>query len=489
MMTAIDELRWALARTALLVQRDFFPELTQHQIADGLSAITVRIVSDTGNAQSAAAQTAIVATAIVLAQSGAGVVLDLPDIPLVGPQPPLLPGATNLSDALTSHLQRLPAHQVARPMLSAPDVVVVIGDTPLAPQIGDVTVFRTTGDGWSTSVVANPEPLRRWSGAQPFGGVLAASGIGSEAFRIAMRKLAERHGIRPLPEHRLTTSSSIHLGVPPIYSLPEARRRVDFVSGGAITNAAIFTLQRVAGLPVDARVFDDDTVQVSNLNRYPLFTLEHVGDDKVEVLADASPAGWSIEAVPMRLVDSTIQRAKPLAPQVLVGVDDIPSRWLIQRHTTDWLCVAGTGHFEVVVSEHTPGIPCAGCMHPKDEPGNDPIPTVAFVSLLAGALQAHRLVARVAGIRPSAPVVAWALGLDGEHGIHPIGQSPRDDCPVGCQASAELAAGNPDEMAGGLAIRVGHVARCSRQFLSGSASLALRYRYATNRHSRPALTQ
>lgn len=439
MNSAVKELRWALARTALLVQRDFFPSLTQADIADGLAELNVRIVSDAENLESPAAQTAVVATAIVLVQSGAGVILDIPDVPMAASQPPLADGAAGLATVLNAHLDRLPAHRIVRSPLTPPDLVLLIGDTPLGQVRTDHTaVVRSTGDSWSASIFADPGPLSRWSGRQPFGGILSACAVGGEAFRLAIRKLSERSHVQPLSEHRLTPSAHIRVAVAPIDQLPAVRRRIDFVSGGAITNAAMFTLQRVPGFTALARVFDDDTVQLSNLNRYPMFGMDELDIGKVEALADASPPGWAIEPVPLRLNDTTIHSATPLAPQVLVGVDDIPSRWRIQRHATDWLCVAGTSHFEVVVSEHTPGGPCAGCMHPQDDPSNDAIPTVAFVSLLAGVLQAHRLVSRIAGSPPTGPVVAWALGLDGEHGIHPIGQSPRADCPVHCDASASL---------------------------------------------------
>lgn len=265
-----------------------------------------------------------------------------------------------------------------------------------------------------------------------------------------MRKLASRHLIQPLTSHRLASSPRVRLAVTPIESVPVSLYRVDFVSGGAITNAAMFTLQRVTDFASAARVFDDDIVQASNLNRYPMLTLNDVGIEKVKALADAAPPGWTIEAVPMRLDATTIETAKPLAPHTLVGVDDIPSRWLIQRHAPDWVCVAGTSHFEVVVSEHVPGAPCAGCMHPHDDPGDDPlIPTASFVSMLGGILQAHRLVSHAAGQPPEPPVIAWALGLDGEHGMLTIGQSPRADCPVRCAASEPLRASEgPADVAG-----------------------------------------
>lgn len=267
---------------------------------------------------------------------------------------------------------------------------------------------------------------------------MAACAAGAEAFRMSIRRLALSKRVAPLSGHRLAPSTHIRLAVSPIDKLPLLPLHIDFVSAGAITNAAVFTLTRVPGFESFTRVFDDDIVQLSNLNRYPLFTLNDLGAVKVKALQSASLFDSAVEAVPLRLDHSTIDFAMPLAPQVVVGVDDIPSRWLIQRHTANWLCVAGTSHFEAVISEHIAGGPCAGCMHPKDDPGDDPIPTVSFVSLLAGVLQAHRLVSHAAAQAPASPVVAWAFGLDGEHGIHQIGQSPRIDCPIQCEASKTL---------------------------------------------------
>ena len=442
MTTAVDQLREALARTALLVRRDFFPNLSETQIADGLAAINVRIVSDADNLASPAAQTAVVAAAIVVAQSGAGVVLDIPDVAFAAPQPPLEHGIVGLRGALTAHLDRLPAQRIGRAAATVPDLVVAFGDTPIVASDTDdrTAVVRITGDSWSAELIADPNPLPRWSGNQPYGGLLCACALGAEAFRLAMRRLAERHETDPLTGHRLAASALVRLAVAPVDDAPASRCRVDFVSAGAITNAAMFSLQRVPGFTATARVFDNDIVQTSNLNRYPMLTLDDLDVEKVKALADTAPPGWTIEAVPLRLDAATIETAKPLARQILVGVDDIPSRWLIQRQAPDWLCVAGSSHFEVVVSEHVPGGPCAGCMHPQDDLGNDLIPTVAFVSLLAGTLQAHRLVRRAVGKTPVPPVLAWALGLDGEHGILTIGESPHADCPARCTASEAMRA-------------------------------------------------
>jgi molybdopterin/thiamine biosynthesis adenylyltransferase len=437
-MTRVD-LHEALARTTLLVQRDIYPELSLPQIADGLAGVGVLISADAANLAASAAQTAVVGTAIALAQTGARVRLDLADVPLLGPQPPLV--GCELATALAAHLGRLPASQWRRHPAAPPDIVVVLGDTPLS--VGGIAgpppiVLRTTGDGWSTEVVASAAPLQRWRGEQPFGALLAACAVSAEVFRAAMRKLGAVHLQDPLPEHLLSPSVAIRLGVTPLTSSPRPGAEVDVVSAGAITNGALFALHRVPGLAAVARIFDDDVVQLSNLNRYPLLALDEVGMRKVQALSDGAPAGWTIHPVADRLQASSVDRASPLAQNVLVGADDIPSRWLAQRHAPGWLCVAGTSHFEVLISEHEPGGPCAGCMHPRDEPDDGPIPTVSFVSLLAGVLQAHRLLARLAGAPASPPIVAWPLALDAEHAIHTLGQSARADCPIACPASRAL---------------------------------------------------
>jgi hypothetical protein len=78
-----------------------------------------------------------------------------------------------------------------------------------------------------------------------------------------------------------------------------------------------------------------------------------------------------------------------LGALVLVGVDDIPSRWLVQRARPKWLGIGATTHWSAMASFHVPGMGgCAECLHPLDDPSKVPIPTVAFVSFWAGLLTA-----------------------------------------------------------------------------------------------------
>jgi len=83
-------------------------------------------------------------------------------------------------------------------------------------------------------------------------------------------------------------------------------------------------------------------------------------------------------------------QVEQLAPCVLVGVDDIPSRWIVQRYAKGDVLLVGTSHFSISSSSHVPGEPCSGCQHPVDEVGGAAtIPTVSFVSFWAGLAMAR----------------------------------------------------------------------------------------------------
>jgi molybdopterin/thiamine biosynthesis adenylyltransferase len=210
---------------------------------------------------------------------------------------------------------------------------------------------------------------------------------------------------------------------------------VDVISAGAITNAALFALSRWTDIQGQLRVIDKDFGEESNLNRYAMLRRRDLGTAKAQVLARSSTGALTIEPVEERYTEEALLTIGDLASRVLVGVDHIPSRWLAARHAPGWICVAGTTHFEVVVSEHGPQGPCAGCLHPRDDPGNADIPTVSFVSQLAGYLQAYRLIGNALGVARSSPTLAAPFNLGAPRAMMSIGIAPRPDCPVGCPAS------------------------------------------------------
>jgi molybdopterin/thiamine biosynthesis adenylyltransferase len=213
--------------------------------------------------------------------------------------------------------------------------------------------------------------------------------------------------------------------------------RIDVISGGAIAHGLVFALLRVPGLRAELRVFDDDVFDWPNLNRYLLGRRAGLEQRKADLLAASSRAGLRIEPVVQRFDDELAAQAG-LADCVAVGVDHIPSRWVVQRFARGLVVVGATSHFEVVVSEHPPAAPCAGCLY-RDDDADDgrPIPTVSFVSAFAGILQAYRLLGQ-AGVAPRQTRAA-PFNLAGSDPLSELGVQPRPGCPVRCRASRHVA--------------------------------------------------
>src|SRR5208282_1715893 len=100
---------------------------------------------------------------------------------------------------------------------------------------------------------------------------------------------------------------------------------VDVISAGAITQAALYALMRFPNLRMRGRIFDEDTTAESNLNRNMLTLLTDIGSAKVQVVAQRCGPNMRLQPVKARFVGGSFEGA--LANRVLIGVDDIPSRW------------------------------------------------------------------------------------------------------------------------------------------------------------------
>src|SRR5260370_2836569 len=91
-----------------------------------------------------------------------------------------------------------------------------------------------------------------------------------------------------------------------------------------------------------------------------------VGLTKVQVIARYCGLDLRVEPVAARF-KGELAESERLSARVLVGVDDIPSRWDVRRRAPGWLAVSGTSHFGILSSVHCLVDPCSGCLHPIDE--------------------------------------------------------------------------------------------------------------------------
>ena len=123
-------------------------------------------------------------------------------------------------------------------------------------------------------------PALRWQGIWPAGAMAAAAAAAAEGLRAAVPRIAERAG-RPLPADprwrtipgrqvaldlgRYRADGPIRLGA------------VDVISGGAITNAALYALLRMPAVTAAMRIIEPDLLDLPNLNRYALARRSMIG--------------------------------------------------------------------------------------------------------------------------------------------------------------------------------------------------------------------
>lgn len=254
----------ALTRTALLVKEAVFPELAEREIVRALTRTRVRLSADEETLASQAGQTALVSAFVSVAQLGAHIFVNIPETGLIHPQPPIV--GEELLSGLLEHSQDLIA-PAASDHVTPVDLEIVFGAATPQLDVSKHPVLLSCGDDWSTSLTpladSKPHP---WAGRYPIGAMFAGVAIGAEVFRVVLTALAEENGLASAGGLYLGGAKPLRVGLPPL-QLPSVINlgAIDFVSAGAITNAALFTLLRVPGLRARIRVIDDDILRLENL--------------------------------------------------------------------------------------------------------------------------------------------------------------------------------------------------------------------------------
>lgn len=389
--------REALDRTLRLMRDEVHETVTDDELLAALMGTRVALIADGANIASHSAQTAFVTAAMLMARSGHRVHLVCPPVALVGPQPPLARGELVEELALAGP-DLLPhyAFDIGAPADEV-DIAIALGNSKIS--VRAARHVRLNASPWS-GLLGDEATGDIWDGGwSPLGGMAAAALATAEAFKTSMRTLAHAARNPSRMETVFASASNVAFALAP-EGTPQVRQlgTFDCVSGGAIINAVLYALARVPGVEGRARVIEPDTADVSNLNRYMLLRRSQLTRPKADDLAAVlSGSGLTITPVRRRYEPSELPSLLPLAASVLVGVDDIPTRWLVQRAGPGWLGVGATTHWSAMASFHAEGLGCAECLHPADDPGNAPIPTVAFVSFWAGLLTASYFLQHRAG--------------------------------------------------------------------------------------------
>lgn len=208
---------------------------------------------------------------------------------------------------------------------------------------------------------------------------------------------------------------------------------VDVVSAGAVTNASLFALLRIPGVRGAVRIIEPQSYEDTNHNRCMLMASDSSGRQKAMDMSRYSTA-----SLPVRPIAATFQDAlaagglERLAPHIIVGVDDIPTRWDVQSVAPNWVGIGATTHWSAMSSFHVQGGPCARCLHPHN--GDDGIlaaPTISFVSFWSGLWTAAYLMRDLAGaLRTAEQVFITPTALHGKHGIWKTGVAKHRSCPA-----------------------------------------------------------
>ncbi len=430
-MTASEQLN----RTILLCRDYVVDGLSDDEICHCFQSLRVLCISDLENLSCHSGQTALVTTVSLLSRMGMQVGLRIPELPLLLPQPPL--SGSSVAQALLESSEALVTAATGRLEDGFnPDLIFLLGNTKGVDSLAPV--WRLSGGDWYGELaMEGMMKVPPWEAHWPIGSMVSAVLATGEAFKFVMRSLPLRDQADRI-YFKLSPRCTWNFGPLPIPSAELDLGEVDIISAGAICQAALYVLMRLPNVHLWGRVFDDDISDWSNLNRNMLTLLSDVGLKKVSVVVKCCGARLRLEPIARRFANGSSE-VRGLASRVLVGVDDIPSRWQAQRFAPGWLAVSGTSHFSVSSSTHSPGQPCSGCLHPVDDAaGANPVPTVSFVSFWAGLAMAVRLIREaLASPYPLNQQHLWLtpLRMDLPHAAMWLPIAPRRDCPVPCLRS------------------------------------------------------
>lgn len=414
----------ALSRT-LLLTRDFVrsAHVRDDEIVKALHATSICVLADADAAAGAFGARFISTVSRLAAMLGMQVRLVLPTWTELA-----MPAAQFAADTVPG------ARLVVVGAPAEGDLVLLVGSSQ-APRSKHALAWRVGGTDWSGKLSPVDMPLVDGQCSLPVGPAIAAVLACMEAYKAALRRLEPSEYVKG------TQAVEIELGSGRTWPPQLRLGRIDVVSGGAITHAFLHVLLAVEGLDADVRVFEPQIFEGSNLNRYVLALRSMIGWHKTAILERASTAAIRISG-DRRRVDGELIDGEKLSRIIAVGVDHIPTRWLMERANADWVGVGSTSHFYTRVSDHVRGEPCPGCLHPENDPSDAPIPTVSFVSYWAGLVMAAKLLQWASGRRHAEHgEVIESSGVRFENDLavnrYPLRSSAR--CPSRCAAARALA--------------------------------------------------
>lgn len=302
------------------------------------------------------------------------------------------PGAA--SDELGERVERL-AKSINPDIELIPDarrvtVAVVVGTTPFAALGAASRVIYAGSSAWLASISATL-PVGSGTSQNPFGAAAAACFALANVFRAVFSDrlpapdLDEGFVLSLFDYKQHADLGDVSTGGP---ALP---RPVDIgttiLAGvGAIGTAAVWTLGRLPGLQGSLELIDDQTITLTNLQRYVLATQEHVANNtnKVTLAVNAlSHAGNEngLVLVPQPLLwgEYLRRRADYRIERVATAFDTVDARLAVQAALPRRILNAWTQQGDLGVSRHLVfgTDPCLNCIYPSRAGGKSEAELVA----------------------------------------------------------------------------------------------------------------
>lgn len=427
----------ALDRMLPLVHEMIIGRCSDEEIIEAFQRYRVAVIANKENLSSHSGQVALVTLVSLIARLGVQVDIRIPEIELCGAQPPLQ-GCYLRKGLLDLGSDLIPGSSITGWEGGPVEAAFVLGNS-LAPALNCLT-WRLSGTTWGGSIHPLEVTGTAWTDSWPIGALTAGGLAAVEVFKAVVRQLQLCQAApywKEFVDPCRRASWSFGEGLPTPKYLDMGT--LDMISAGAIAQAFYFVMMRLPHVRHQSRIFENDTTANTNLNRNLLSRYRHIGVHKIDVIRSYDLE--KVSAVYERLTKANINDFQ-LAASVLVGADDIPTRWLVQDRYPKWLGVAGTSHFGALTSSHRPDEPCAGCLHVHDDEAVIPIlPTASVFSFWAGLALAVRLLRKEMGMPyPKDKQALWLVPLRMDYPSAGFWSAvnPRTDCPIQCEASRAI---------------------------------------------------
>lgn len=344
------------------------------------------------------------------------------------------------------------------------DCVLAIGNPDI--DLPAASTVLVDGGGWEARVVrSGPVDRPTERNTNPIGPITAACLGIAEVFKTvngaSEQQLSETVIYDAFLHEVVSRDEAVEH--PPIPN-PLELGTIQMIGVGSVGSAAVHFLGR---LPVEGRVqlVDHDAVELVNLNRSPLFQVDHaLGDTaKVEVAKEYLDS-LGVESSAHNLAYDEFETKATEQPDVVLPLaNERNVRSAIQHNRPPLMLHATTSGSEVTLRRHIPVTdPCLLCHFPPEEPQIDPgcatapvssedsensnsgtDAALSFASFLAGCFVAAELAKLPLDTYPPTDNVARVLTLTnlGDMGVLQYPKEREDNCVFCSNSSSSVHAG------------------------------------------------